>query len=106
MPGRPTTSPWVRRTSTRSGRGGLSKIAPNGKPLSPALRGFTGGGIAGPGFGLALDANDNVWVTSLQAQTISKLDTTGKPLSPPEGWNFNKIAGPVANKMFECGMIP
>jgi len=40
--------------------GGLSKLAPNGKPLSPSLRGFTGGGIGGPGFGLALDADDNV----------------------------------------------
>ena len=73
--------------------GGLSKIAPNGKPLSPALRGFTGGGIGGPGFGLALDANDNVWVTSFQAQTISKFDNSGKPLSPPGGWNFNGQLG-------------
>jgi sugar lactone lactonase YvrE len=73
--------------------GGLSKIAPDGKPLSPALRGFTGGGIGGPGFGLTLDADDNVWVTSFQAQTISKFDNTGKPLSPPEGWNFNGQLG-------------
>ena len=37
-------------------RGGLSKFAPNGKPLSPAVSGFTGGGMLGPGFGLAIDA--------------------------------------------------
>ena len=36
--------------------GGLSKFAPNGKALSPSPLGFRGGGIAGPGFGLALDA--------------------------------------------------
>jgi hypothetical protein len=42
--------------------GGLSKFAPNGKPLSPAVTGFTGGGIFGPGFGLAVDAQDHVWV--------------------------------------------
>ena len=29
--------------------GGISKVAPNGKTLSPALRGFTGGGVGGPG---------------------------------------------------------
>ncbi len=75
--------------------GGLSKIAPNGAPLSPALRGFTGGGIGGPGFGLALDADDNVWVTSFQNKTISKFDNTGKPLSPPTGWNFDGQLGQV-----------
>jgi DNA-binding beta-propeller fold protein YncE len=73
--------------------GGLTELAPNGKPLSPPLRGFTGGGIGGPGFGLSLDANDNVWVTSFQAQTISKFDNSGKPLSPPGGWNFNGQLG-------------
>lgn len=73
--------------------GGLSKLAPNGKPLSPPLRGFTGGGIGGPGFGLTLDAADNVWVTSFQAQTISKFDNSGKPLSPPAGWNFDGQLG-------------
>jgi streptogramin lyase len=73
--------------------GGLSKLAPSGKPLSPSLRGFTGGGIGGPGFGLTLDADDNVWVTSFQAQTISKFDNSGKPLSPPGGWNFNGQLG-------------
>jgi DNA-binding beta-propeller fold protein YncE len=73
--------------------GGLSKLAPNGKPLSPPLKGFTGGGIGGPGFGLAIDANDNVWVTSFQAKTISKFDNSGKPLSPPGGWNFDGKLG-------------
>jgi sugar lactone lactonase YvrE len=73
--------------------GGLSKIAPNGRPVSPPLRGFTGGGVGGPGFGLALDANDNVWVTSFQAKTISKFDSSGKPLSPPGGWNLNGQLG-------------
>ncbi|MGD0188617.1 MAG: hypothetical protein ABSC25_25710 [Roseiarcus sp.] len=73
--------------------GALSEFAPNGKPLSPALTGFTGGGIFGPGFGLTLDAADNVWVTSFQGNTISLFDNTGKPLSPPEGWNFNGKLG-------------
>ncbi len=73
--------------------GGISKVAPNGKPLSPALRGFTGGGVGGPGFGLTLDAGDNVWVSNFQAKSISKFDNSGKPLSPPQGWNFNGQLG-------------
>jgi len=70
--------------------GGLTKFAPNGKPLSPSPLGFRGGGIAGPGFGLTLDAQDNVWATSFTGQNITKFDKNGKPLSPPEGWNFNR----------------
>ena len=50
--------------------------------------GFTGGGLLGPGFGTAIDANDRVWATSTSGQTISLFDKTGKPLSPPEGYNF------------------
>ncbi|MCG6867947.1 MAG: hypothetical protein LJE91_04220 [Gammaproteobacteria bacterium] len=38
--------------------GGLSKLAPNGKPLSPMTTGFRGGGIDGPGFGIAVSADD------------------------------------------------
>jgi hypothetical protein len=38
-------------------RGGLSKFAPDGTPLSPPVTGFTGGGLLGPGFGLAIDAS-------------------------------------------------
>jgi Transthyretin-like family len=70
--------------------GGLTKLAPNGKPLSPSPLGFRGGGIAGPGFGLTLDAQDNAWATSFTGQNITKFDKNGKPLSPPEGWNFNR----------------
>lgn len=73
--------------------GYLSKFAPDGKPLSPAVTGFSGGGLGGPGFGLALDAQEHVWVTSFGSNTISKFDETGKPLSPPEGWNFNGQLG-------------
>ncbi len=68
--------------------GNLSKFAPNGQPLSPMTSGFTGGGLLGPGFGTAIDANDRVWVTNTSGQTISLFNKTGKPLSPPEGYNF------------------
>ena len=70
--------------------GGLTKFAPNGRALSPSPLGFRGGGIAGPGFGLSLDAQDNAWATSFTGQNITKFDRNGKPLSPPDGWNFNR----------------
>jgi sugar lactone lactonase YvrE len=50
--------------------------------------GFAGGGLLGPGFGLAIDAKDRVWQTSTSGQTISLFAEDGKPLSPPEGYNF------------------
>ncbi len=68
--------------------GNLSKFAPDGRPLSPMTTGFTGGGLLGPGFGTAIDANDRVWVDNTSGQTISLFDKSGKPLSPPEGYNF------------------
>ena len=73
--------------------GTLSEFAPNGKPLSPSPLGFTGGGISGPGFGVTVDAQDNVWVDSFTGRTISKFDKRGNPLSPPAGWNFNGKLG-------------
>jgi hypothetical protein len=73
--------------------GNLAKFAPNGRPLSPAPTGFAGGGLEGPGFGTAVDANDRVWITSTTGQTISLFDKNGKPLSPPEGYNFGGKLG-------------
>ncbi|HMD16543.1 MAG TPA: hypothetical protein VKH18_07740, partial [Terriglobales bacterium] len=59
--------------------GGVSKLAPNGRPLSPMTLGYRGGGLDGPGFGLAISADDKVWVTSLGGKTISVLDlNTGR----------------------------
>ena len=73
--------------------GNVSKFAPNGKPLSPMLTGFTGGGVEGVGFGMAIDAQDNCWVTTYGSKTIAKFDKTGKPLSPPDGYNFGGKLG-------------
>jgi len=70
-------------------QGGVAKFAPDGKPLSPMTTGFTGGGLLGPGFGLAIDAKDNAWMTSFAGNNnVALFDNSGKPLSPPEGWNF------------------
>jgi streptogramin lyase len=73
--------------------GNLAKFAPDGRPLSPMTRGFTGGGLLGPGFGTAIAADDKVWVSSTSGRTISLFDNTGKPLSPPEGYNLGGQLG-------------
>src|SRR6516165_6005903 len=73
--------------------GNLSKFAPNGRPLSPITTGFTGGGVEGIGFGLAIDADDNVWGTCYGSHAIVKFDKNGKPLSPPDGYNFDHQLG-------------
>jgi len=74
--------------------GGVSKLAPNGKPISPMTLGYRGGGVDGPGFGLAISADDRVWTTSLAGKTISAFDRrTGKPLSPETGYNFGGQLG-------------
>src|SRR5262245_42188466 len=73
--------------------GNLSKFAPNGRPLSPMTTGYTGGGLEGIGFGMAVDADDNVWATCYGSRAIVKFDKNGKPLSPPEGYNFDHQLG-------------
>jgi hypothetical protein len=81
-------------TIYRNFGGGISKIAPNGRPLSPMTVGYRGGGIDGPGFGIAISADDKVWATSLAGKTISVFDrNSGKPLSPETGYNFGGQLG-------------
>ena len=75
-------------------QGHITKFAPNGRPLSPITTGFAGGGMHGGTFGLAIDANDNVWADSYQGgMSISVFDKDGKPLTPPEGITFNSQLG-------------
>jgi hypothetical protein len=73
--------------------GNMAKFAPNGKPLSPMTTGFSGGGLQGPGFGTAIDANDRVWINSTSGKAMSLFDKDGKPLSPPEGYNVGGTLG-------------
>jgi hypothetical protein len=73
--------------------GGLSKLAPNGRPLSPMTFGYRGGGIDNPGFGIAV-SDDKVWASSLDGRTISAHDRkTGQPLSPETGYDFGGQLG-------------
>jgi len=73
--------------------GNVTKFAPNGTPLSPMTSGFSGGGLSGVGFGLAIDDKDNAWVDGYASQNITRFDPSGKPLSPPDGWTLNGQLG-------------
>jgi streptogramin lyase len=82
------------QSSMFGGIGGtVSELAPNGRPISPMTTGYTGGGVDFPGWGLTIAADGNVWVTSIEGKTISVFDKSGKPLSPPTGYNFDGQLG-------------
>ena len=77
----------------------LLRLQPNGEiyPGSP----YGGGGISGAGFGIAIDADDNVWpgnfgfsgdgatCTAPARNSVSKFSEEGVELSPNEGENPN-----------------
>ena len=78
------------QTKITSGEATSPSLLPTASHSRPPSPGFTGGGMLGPGFGLAIDAHDNAWVTSFAGNnTVSLFDNSGKPLSPPDGWNFD-----------------
>jgi hypothetical protein len=71
--------------------GHATKFAPNGRPISPNVTGFTGGGMEGGTFGAAVDANDDAWFTTYGSKAIAVFDKNGKPLTPPNGITFDDI---------------
>src|SRR5215813_6429026 len=74
-------------------QGNATKFNPNGKPLSPNITGFAGGGMQGGSFGAAVDAKDNAWLSSYGGKSIAVFDRNGKPLTPPEGITFGGKLG-------------
>ncbi len=74
-------------------QGNAAKLAPNGRALSPITTGFTGGGMEGGTFGVAVDAHDNAWLTNYGGMSIAVFDKNGKPLSPPDGITFDGRLG-------------
>lgn len=73
--------------------GTLSELAANGRPISPMTTGYTGGGVDFPGWGLTIAGDGKVWVTSIAGKTISVFDKSGRPLSPPAGYDLNGQLG-------------
>jgi len=73
--------------------GHATKFAPNGRPISPNITGFTGGGMEGGTFGAAVDTKNNAWFTTYGSKAIAVFDKNGKPLTPPDGITFNGRLG-------------
>ena len=74
-------------------QGNATVFAPNGTPISPSPTGFTGGGMEGGTFGLAIDSKDNAWFSNYGSKAIAVFDKHGKPLTPPEGITFGGRLG-------------
>ncbi len=68
--------------------GGVAELAPNGKPLSPPITGFTGMGIDGVGWGTAV-TKDAVWCTSFNGK-ILVMDFNGKPIATEADFPFHQ----------------
>src|SRR5262249_39027255 len=60
-------------------QGNATKFNPNGKPLSPNITGFAGGGMQGASFGAAGDAKDNAWVSPYGGKSVAGFGKKGKP---------------------------
>ena len=68
--------------------GGVVKISPNGKALSPDITGFTGMGIDGIGWGTAV-TKDAVWASSFNGK-ILVMDFNGKPIATEADFPFHE----------------
>jgi hypothetical protein len=68
--------------------GGVLKMTPNGKALSPEITGFTGMGIDGIGWGTAV-TKDRVWASSFNGK-ILVMDFNGKPVATEADFPFKE----------------
>lgn len=70
----------------------VSKLASNGRPLSPQT-GFIGGGAFGSAFGVAVDDDGNAWIGNAAGNSLSKFAPDGTPLSPDSKPQYSKNGG-------------
>jgi hypothetical protein len=68
--------------------GGVLKMSPNGKALSPPISGFAGMGIDGVGWGTAV-TRDRVWASSFNGK-ILVMDFDGKPVATETDFPFKE----------------
>jgi len=76
----------------------VTVLDPAGQPIlnSP----LSGGGIDGPGYGVTIDLDGNVWFGNFGGSTISKFNSQGQPLSPdPVAWDDGEICRPQGMAM-------
>lgn len=72
----------------RSIGGGVLKMTPDGKPLSPPITGFTGMGLDGVGWGTAV-TREHVWATSFNGK-ILVMDFQGRPVAKESDFPFKE----------------
>jgi hypothetical protein len=72
----------------RSIGGGVIKLAPDGKPLSPPITGFTGMGLDGVGWGTAV-TREHVWATSFNGK-ILVMDFNGRSIGKEDDFPFKE----------------
>jgi hypothetical protein len=80
------------------------------------VKGFTGGGLTLP-FGIAVDGNDNVWVSNFAGKRVSEFcgirpatcppgDHTGQPISPPvSGFGFGGLVRNTSLEIDPAGNV-
>jgi hypothetical protein len=89
----------------------VTMITPEGIPSDP----FIGGGLLIP-WGIAVDGNNNIWVSNFQGRRISQLcgaDTskcppgleTGDPISPEGGYFFDGLSRSTAVEIDPSGNV-
>ncbi|HVX33876.1 MAG TPA: hypothetical protein VHA80_12110, partial [Solirubrobacterales bacterium] len=92
----------------------LFRFTPTGQtyPGSP----YEGGGLSGVGFGIAINPAGRVWVgnfgfegqgceTAANHYTASTFSLSGRPLSPPGGWEVGGISWPQGTVSDQQGSI-
>ena len=92
----------------------LSKLTPTGADAPGAP--FTGGGLDGAGFGIAIDLTGNVWVSNFGfagqgcstpplANSVSEFASAGMPLSPADGFTQGPIYRPQGTAVDQAGNV-
>jgi sugar lactone lactonase YvrE len=96
--------------------GSLSLVAAGGRPVTHGKRVFEGGGLAVP-WGIAVDGNDNVWVSNFAERRISQFcgvprkdcrpgSRTGDPISPGrKGYFFGGLTRSTAVQIDPSGNV-
>ena len=89
-------------------------LTPTGSDYAGAP--FSGGGISGAGWGIAIDLKSNVWVgnfgffgkncaTPPSANSVTELSSTGAALSPSAGYTPGPVASPQGVAVDQTGNV-
>jgi hypothetical protein len=75
---------WTENLGDSAHATSLSKFSPTGVALSPADTGFTGGGLTGNPFFMAIDGSGDVWVPVVNG--LIEFSNAGSAISPSGGY--------------------